>query len=70
MYIFYRMHLFNESLKTKDSTVHKYEDDDSENPKFISQFGFFTTTCCGYIPQNNEWKDNWVVSILLLFNVF
>lgn len=57
------MHLFNESLKNKDTSVHKHEDDDSEAPAFVSQFGFHTTTCCGFIPQNNDWKDNWVVGI-------
>ncbi|VDM84814.1 unnamed protein product [Strongylus vulgaris] len=25
----------------------------------VNQFGFHTTTCCGFIPQNNEWSDDW-----------
>lgn len=27
---------------------------------FISQFGFHTTTCCGYLPLDNTWCDDWV----------
>ncbi|UXI16896.1 2'-5'-phosphodiesterase 12-like [Sarcoptes scabiei] len=26
----------------------------------VSQFGFDAPTCCGKIPQNNEWHDNWI----------
>lgn len=26
----------------------------------IDKFGFHTSTCCGYIPLNNEWCDDWV----------
>lgn len=55
-----RMHLHNESLKNQGKSVHKSKDDDSEGPTHVSQFGFHCTTCCGYIPQKNEWKDNWV----------
>ncbi|ETN72256.1 fructosamine kinase, partial [Necator americanus] len=25
----------------------------------VKQFGFHTSTCCGFIPQNNEWCDDW-----------
>lgn len=57
------MHLFNASLKNECKSVHKHEDDDSGAPSYVSQFGFHCTTCCGYIPQENNWKDNWVVSI-------
>lgn len=56
------MHLHNESLKNQGNSVHKSKDD-SESPDYVSQFGFHCTTCCGYIPQNNEWKDDWVVSM-------
>lgn len=28
----------------------------------IHKFGFPAATCCGYIAQNNEWCDDWVVS--------
>ncbi|EDO41346.1 predicted protein [Nematostella vectensis] len=26
----------------------------------VSKFGFPGITCCGYIPLNNQWYDNWV----------
>ncbi|XP_056409184.1 fructosamine-3-kinase-like isoform X1 [Hyla sarda] len=25
----------------------------------VDKFGFHTTTCCGYIPQENEWQEDW-----------
>jgi len=38
-------------------------DEDSERPPYVTQFGFHETTCCGYLPQDNEWCDDWVVSV-------
>ncbi|KAF7659952.1 hypothetical protein LDENG_00290550 [Lucifuga dentata] len=26
----------------------------------VEKYGFGITTCCGYIPQENEWQDDWV----------
>ncbi|KAM3863580.1 ketosamine-3-kinase [Diretmus argenteus] len=26
----------------------------------VEQFGFSGPTCCGYLPQENEWQDDWV----------
>lgn len=26
----------------------------------VVKFGFGVTTCCGYIPQENDWQENWV----------
>lgn len=26
----------------------------------VEKFGFDVTTCCGYIPQVNDWQDDWV----------
>ncbi|KAK7789787.1 hypothetical protein R5R35_012337 [Gryllus longicercus] len=31
-----------------------------EGPLPVEKFGFHTTTCCGYIPMENEWCDNWI----------
>ncbi|KAF4803815.1 hypothetical protein TURU_012982 [Turdus rufiventris] len=28
--------------------------------QFVDQFGFHTVTCCGYLPQVNEWQSDWV----------
>ncbi|XP_025783412.1 ketosamine-3-kinase isoform X2 [Puma concolor] len=30
----------------------------AERP-FVDQFGFDVVTCCGYLPQVNEWQDDW-----------
>nr|XP_054749571.1 ketosamine-3-kinase-like [Lytechinus pictus]XP_054749572.1 ketosamine-3-kinase-like [Lytechinus pictus]XP_054768893.1 ketosamine-3-kinase-like [Lytechinus pictus] len=27
---------------------------------FINQYGFQTPTCCGYLPLDNTWSDDWV----------
>lgn len=35
----------------------------SQDPVAVEKFGFPVTTCCGFIPQNNEWLDDWVVSV-------
>ncbi|KAL4659229.1 ketosamine-3-kinase-like [Arapaima gigas] len=26
----------------------------------VDKFGFHTTTCCGYLPQMNDWQSDWV----------
>jgi hypothetical protein len=28
----------------------------------VERFGFHVRTCCGYLPMDNTWRDNWVVS--------
>ncbi|RLV97010.1 hypothetical protein DV515_00012215 [Chloebia gouldiae] len=28
--------------------------------QFVDQFGFHTVTCCGYLPQVNNWCSDWV----------
>ncbi|KAM6111309.1 LOW QUALITY PROTEIN: fructosamine-3-kinase [Pterocles gutturalis] len=27
--------------------------------QYVDKFGFHTATCCGYIPQVNEWQSDW-----------
>lgn len=27
----------------------------------VKQFGFHIETCCGFIPQNNTWTNDWLV---------
>ncbi|XP_005221120.1 ketosamine-3-kinase isoform X3 [Bos indicus x Bos taurus] len=27
---------------------------------FVAQFGFDVVTCCGYLPQVNDWQQDWV----------
>lgn len=45
------LHLHNKTLFNKKN---------ESGSEYVSQFGFHTTTCCGYIPQDNSWKDDWV----------
>ncbi|XP_062930348.1 ketosamine-3-kinase isoform X4 [Mobula hypostoma] len=28
--------------------------------QYVDKFGFHIVTCCGYIPQNNDWQNDWV----------
>ncbi|XP_077869709.1 ketosamine-3-kinase-like [Saccoglossus kowalevskii] len=54
-----KMHLYNEEMGKKnaeDASIVGSGDDGA----YVSQFGFHTTTCCGYIPQVNDWQDDWV----------
>ena len=53
-----KMHMQNVSLESKSNRI-----TDKAPTEYISQFGFQSTTCCGFIPQENEWNDDWVVSI-------
>ena len=32
----------------------------------VNKFGFHNNVCCGKIPIDNSWNDDWVVSILIL----
>jgi len=43
-------------LGTKLAHMHKYNLDTKE----ITQFGFHDTTCCGFLPLDNSWKDDWI----------
>ncbi|XP_029363738.1 ketosamine-3-kinase [Echeneis naucrates] len=56
------LHLHNkrkmEKLMKEQQTVGKGAGQGEMNA--IEKFGFSVTTCCGYLPQNNEWQDDWV----------
>ena len=57
-----RVHMQNVNLEIRSNRI-------SEKPQmdYIPQFGFHATTCCGYIPQENEWNEDWVVRFTLKF---
>lgn len=58
----YRLHLDNiEKLQNAESEKHQIGED--QHTAAVEKFGFPTTTCCGYIAQNNDWHDDWVVSV-------
>ncbi|NWH72813.1 KT3K kinase, partial [Piaya cayana] len=54
------LHLHNqqlgEKLKKEESTVGQGQ----MEVQFVEQFGFHTVTCCGYLPQVNDWQRDWV----------
>uniref|UniRef100_A0ACB8EKH0 Fructosamine 3 kinase n=1 Tax=Sphaerodactylus townsendi TaxID=933632 RepID=A0ACB8EKH0_9SAUR len=54
------LHLHNqklgEKLKEGASTIVEEQTD----VQFIEKFGFHTVTCCGYLPQVNDWQQDWV----------
>ncbi|XP_053939211.1 ketosamine-3-kinase isoform X1 [Cuculus canorus] len=56
------LHLHNqqlgEKLKKEESTVGKGQG--QMEVQFVEQFGFHTVTCCGYLPQVNDWQKDWV----------
>ncbi|NWI93972.1 KT3K kinase, partial [Pitta sordida] len=56
------LHLHNqrlgEKLKKEESTVGKGQG--QTEAQFVDQFGFHTVTCCGYLPQVNDWQKDWV----------
>ncbi|XP_042552510.1 ketosamine-3-kinase [Dipodomys spectabilis] len=57
------LHLENkkrgERLLKEGSTVGK--GGEQVDQQFVDQFGFDVVTCCGYLPQVNDWQKDWVV---------
>ncbi|XP_053653448.1 ketosamine-3-kinase isoform X1 [Cherax quadricarinatus] len=51
------LHLHNINLEKTGNVVSASE----VTPTYVSQFGFPVTTCCGYLPQDNSWSDDWLV---------
>ncbi|XP_019398256.1 PREDICTED: ketosamine-3-kinase-like isoform X3 [Crocodylus porosus] len=61
------LHLHNqkigERLKKEGNTVGTVNSCNSQGQtdvQFVDQFGFNTVTCCGYLPQVNDWQNDWV----------
>ncbi|TRZ06204.1 hypothetical protein HGM15179_020904, partial [Zosterops borbonicus] len=53
------LHLHNQGkMKKERSTVGKGQG--QMEVQFVDQFGFHTVTCCGYLPQVNNWCSDWV----------
>ncbi|XP_056009012.1 ketosamine-3-kinase-like [Ostrea edulis] len=53
-----RLHLRNSELLEKSKRTEKYAGKANQLTP-VTQFGFDTTTCCGYLPQDNTWQCNW-----------
>ena len=59
-----RLHLNNiKKLQNAESGKDK-------DPTSVDKFGFHIATCCGYLTQNNEWHDDWVVSVIMVMYEF
>lgn len=54
-----RMHLHNLELENKADALVGATTETS--PQYISKFGFSVSTCCGYLPQENSWEQDWLV---------
>ncbi|KAK2179675.1 hypothetical protein NP493_477g00038 [Ridgeia piscesae] len=50
-----RMHLHNEELGRREGRLKE-----GSGEEYVEKFGFHTTTCCGYLAQDNSWTDDWV----------
>nr|CAD7579828.1 unnamed protein product [Timema californicum] len=59
-----RLHLHNAQLGKKGRTPSVDDVDGEEDVAHVSEFGFHTTTCCGYLPLDNTWNSDWAVSNL------
>lgn len=55
------LHGHNEKVRQEHdvsaSIIGKYLNNEDE--PFVTSFGFDETTCCGHIPMNNQWVDDW-----------
>nr|CAD7429255.1 unnamed protein product [Timema monikensis] len=54
-----RLHLHNVQLGKKGGMSSIDGVDGEEDVAHISEFGFHTTTCCGYLPLDNTWNSDW-----------
>jgi hypothetical protein len=75
--MFDRLHLHNESLRSKGSVDNEDSCADGEDVEiepggqvYIDQFGFPVATCCGYLPQDNTWTSDWPVGIVFDSELF
>ena len=63
---YFRLHLDNiKKLEKYESNTNRVNDDfqNDENEIPIVKFGFDVPTSCGLIPLDNNWSNDWVVSI-------
>ncbi|NP_001086297.1 fructosamine 3 kinase related protein S homeolog [Xenopus laevis] len=56
------LHLHNQRLRDKLDKESGFvgKGPGQSEIQYVDKFGFHTTTCCGYIPQVNDWHDDWV----------
>ncbi|VDN86036.1 unnamed protein product [Brugia pahangi] len=54
------MHMHNAYLLKEKERASSFIGGQEKATEPIIQFGFHVPTCCGYLPQMNEWCDDWV----------
>ncbi|KAH7719254.1 fructosamine kinase [Aphelenchoides avenae] len=54
-----KMHLHNAEALKKQEAASSFIGGPNETQTAVRQFGFDVPTCCGFIPQCNEWTDDW-----------
>ncbi|CAL1537074.1 unnamed protein product [Lymnaea stagnalis] len=55
-----RLHLHNAELCAKETATQQSVHFQGRYSSHVNQFGFPVTTCCGYLPQENDFMDLWV----------
>uniref|UniRef100_A0A9J2Q6C5 protein-ribulosamine 3-kinase n=1 Tax=Ascaris lumbricoides TaxID=6252 RepID=A0A9J2Q6C5_ASCLU len=58
-----RMHIHNANLLAEKEHASGFVGGAEKGPTPVTQFGFDIPTCCGYLPQNNDWCDDWVARV-------
>ncbi|OQV22046.1 Fructosamine-3-kinase [Hypsibius exemplaris] len=56
-----RLHLHNSSSRHSRGPLLEQQgsDDAGDSSPLVASFGFHAVTCCGYLPQDNTWTDDW-----------
>ncbi|KAI7789531.1 ketosamine-3-kinase [Triplophysa rosa] len=54
------LHLHNRRQMEKQKKEMQTVGKGLEQSEVVNKFGFHVTTCCGYLPQVNDWQDDWV----------
>lgn len=57
-----RMHKYNEDRLAESSRSGSFVGSSASEDSYkdgVKQFGFHTVTCCGFLPQKNDWCDDW-----------
>uniref|UniRef100_A0A914XQG5 protein-ribulosamine 3-kinase n=1 Tax=Plectus sambesii TaxID=2011161 RepID=A0A914XQG5_9BILA len=55
-----RLHLQNAEQHKKAAHNESNVTASASDETYVAKFGFHTVTCCGYLPQVNDWCDDWI----------
>lgn len=67
--VFYKkfVFIFINDLFKDFGFVERSEEIDFSKP--VTKFGFYVPTSCGFVSQENNWRDNWAVNNCTLMNL-